>query len=95
MFDVIFFNACFGNFFDPDATIEKASGLLKTGGTIIISHPLGNRFVACLKEANPSLVMRLLPARPELAKFEASYGLTLNVFENEPDFYLALLKQKA
>lgn len=40
-FDAIFYNAVFGNLLDEHAGLTKACFLLRPGGHIVISHPLG------------------------------------------------------
>ncbi len=39
--EAICMNAMFGNFLDPRAALLRASLLLRPGGHLIISHPLG------------------------------------------------------
>ena len=39
--DAVFFNACFGNMHDQHAALRAACRLLRPGGHVVISHPLG------------------------------------------------------
>lgn len=41
--DAVFFNAMFGNVFDQHEALGAACRLLRPGGHVIISHPLGRR----------------------------------------------------
>src|SRR4030095_1799395 len=68
-FDAIFFNACFGNFYDLQMAIGHAVLLLAPQGKIVISHPLGARFVAQLHAGEPELVPHLLPDRAQLLEW--------------------------
>ena len=43
--DAVFINAVFGNMLDEKAALQKASFLLKDGGHVVISHPLGSAHV--------------------------------------------------
>lgn len=93
-FDAIFFNACFGNLFDQEEAIAQACARLNDGGKIVISHPMGNRFVLQLKEQNPHLVLFPLPSEAELQQWCQTYTLELAAFREEPDLYLAILRKK-
>lgn len=93
-FDAIFFNACFGNFFDQGAIVEKASRLLDKGGKIIISHPLGARFVHALHVSEPKIVPHLLPAQETLTAFCSMYSLELIEYVDEPLLYLSILRRQ-
>jgi ubiquinone/menaquinone biosynthesis C-methylase UbiE len=93
-FDAVFFNACFGNIFDRERALEVAAGLLKDGGKIVISHPLGNHFVKELQESNSDLVLTLMPDRQLLLRWCEELPLELSVFCDEPDFYLSILRRK-
>lgn len=39
--DAVFFNACFGNLHDRREALWAACRLLRPGGHVVISHPLG------------------------------------------------------
>jgi riboflavin kinase len=91
-FDAVFFNACFGNLFDQQKTIAKTKELLNDAGRIIISHPLGARFVAGLHKNEPELVPHLLPDKAQLLAWAQCYNLTLERFDDEPLLYLAVLR---
>ncbi len=39
--DAVFLNAVFGNVFDQRAALLAAALLLRPGGSVVISHPLG------------------------------------------------------
>ncbi len=91
VFDIIFFNACFGNIFNQDAAIAKACILMNPGGKIVISHPMGAQFVQKLHVFEPHIVPYPLPDLPVLNYFCQTYNLKLDLFEDESDFYLAIL----
>lgn len=90
-FDAVFFNACFGNLFDQKLALEKTQKLLRAGGCIIISHPLGKRFVKALHDSDPEIVPFLLPEKDQLLQWADVLGMKLTEFIDEPDFYLAKL----
>ena len=90
-FTAIFFNACFANLFDAQAAIAQAAKLLAPMGRIVISHPLGSGFVAGLHAGEPDIVPNLLPKRGELEGYAKSSELGIDRFEDEEDYYLAIL----
>jgi ubiquinone/menaquinone biosynthesis C-methylase UbiE len=94
-FDAVFINACFGNFFDQEKVMERLSRLLRPQGCIVISHPLGARFVAQLHAAEPQIVPHHLPDADLLQKWAARFGLSVEKLVDEPKLYIALLRHTA
>lgn len=88
-FDAVFFNACFGNFFDQETTAKAAAAKLKPNGKLVISHPMGNRFVRKLKEDDPRLVLSELPEQAQLQQWLPESRIV--EFKDEPDLYLAIV----
>ena len=91
-FEAIFFNACFANLFDSETAVAQAARLLAPTGRIVISHPLGSGFVAALHAGEPEVVPNLLPTRSELERYARSNELRIDRFEDEHDYYLAILE---
>ena len=91
-FTAIFFNACFANLIDSQAAIAQAARLFAPKGRIVISHPLGSGFVAALHAGEPDIVPNLLPVRGELERYASLNDLRVVRFEDEEDYYLAILK---
>jgi SAM-dependent methyltransferase len=92
-FDAVFFNGCFGNIWDQRQAIDVSVALLAQGGRIVISHPLGRQFVASLHKNEPEIVPHPLPNREQLEAFADDFDLCLELFQDEPNFYLAVLKK--
>ena len=90
-YDAIVFNACFGNLFDQRAALAHASALLRTGGAVFISHPLGSEFVRELHVSDPTVVPHKLPSQDALAKMvdsgpaAGSIPLSITSFHDSPD----------
>ncbi|GKY95501.1 hypothetical protein MPSEU_000511800 [Mayamaea pseudoterrestris] len=84
-YDAVVMNACFGNFMEPRAVLKHvANNLLKLGGTLIISHPLGASFVAKLHEESPETVPHLLPdSRLEFQNVILNLPLEIDEYLNE------------
>lgn len=91
-FDAIFFNACFGNFYDQGKVLEKGAALLSGEGRLVISHPMGARFVAQLRAAEPEIVPHCLPGREAFMEWATRFGLILATFVDEADLYIAILR---
>ena len=92
-FDAIFLNAMFGNVWNQQETLSKVSEFLTKVGRISISHPLGSRYVAELNRTDPRRTPHTLPARDRLMKMVRPLPLELIRHEDDPDFYLAVLKK--
>lgn len=91
-FDVVFFNACFGNMWDQSESLKAARRLTDNQGKIVISHPLGAGFVGSLHESEPDIVPHLLPCRKTYVDWSTRLGFSLLRFEERPGFYLAILQ---
>lgn len=87
-FDVVFCNAVFGNIYDQQLAIQAIHALLKEGGRLVISHPLGKDFVRRLGDRNEDI--KELPDESGLASLLEPEGLSLTEFVDEPEFYLAI-----
>lgn len=91
-FDVVFFNACFGNMWDQGESLKAARRLTENKGRIVISHPLGAGFVGSLHESEPDIVPHLLPGRQSYLDWSNELGFSILRFEERPGFYLAILQ---
>ena len=60
-YDLVVANACFGNFWDPAVVTSHLEGLLRLGGSLVVTHPLGSSFVEKLHREDPNTVRHLLP----------------------------------
>lgn len=89
-FDAVFCNACFANFFDPRGALRAIAALLAPSGRVIISHPLGRRFVSQLRQQSPELDLRALPAPDDVEGLLSGAAMRLELLRDEPDFYLLI-----
>jgi 2-polyprenyl-3-methyl-5-hydroxy-6-metoxy-1,4-benzoquinol methylase len=87
-FDAIFFNAMFGNVYDPRATLRRARALLAPDRHVVISHPMGRAWHSRLRARQPEMVPRDLPDSRQLDPLLAAAALNLVEFVDEPDLYL-------
>jgi riboflavin kinase len=87
-FDAVFFNAVFGNVYDPDGALARARALLRAGGVVVLSHPMGRAWHTRLREQNPEMVPRDLPDRTETERLFSRTGFDLRTAIDEPDLYV-------
>jgi ubiquinone/menaquinone biosynthesis C-methylase UbiE len=90
--DVFMINACYPNLVDKHTSFENISRMIKPGGRVIISHPMGRRFTEFLKREMPFPVDEF-PESEDIAKtlFE-SYGFRVRSFTDEELLYLLCLE---
>lgn len=93
-YDRVIFNACFGNLFDPLAVLRHVAELLNEGGLVVISHPLGRKWLKGLQQKEPRMVLHDLPAGEELDQMLATVPLQLVSLEDEPEYYCLVLKRR-
>ena len=94
-FDAVVFNACFGNVFDQAAALGAAAEVLRVGGAVVLSHPLGSDFVDDLVARDASVVPFGLPRSvPELAAL-LPYETWLEPLraEDEAPYYASFVKK--
>jgi len=91
--DVVFCNACFDNFYDPQEALVAINTLCQYGGRLVISHPMGRGFVRRLKEEHPEMVASELPEQPQMEAMLGEAGFHLEVFRDQRDLYLAVAKK--
>lgn len=63
-----------------------------TGGFIVISHPLGRKWLEGLHQENPVQVPHLLPDQARLEALTADLPLRLHSYVDEDDLYIATLQ---
>lgn len=91
--DAIFFNAVFGNVASQPSALIAASLLLRPGGHIIVSHPLGRTWHGRLRDADPETVPHRLPdAREWEALIGSGLPLRLVRLVDEDECYIAVLQ---
>ncbi|KAK9909502.1 hypothetical protein WJX75_003231 [Coccomyxa subellipsoidea] len=91
-FDAAFLNAVFGNVFDQRETLLRTALLLRPGGHIVISHPLGRAWHEVLRAGDAELVPHAFPDTPTLQQLIAGLPLRMRSFQDDKDLYLAVLQ---
>eukprot|EP00933_Yihiella_yeosuensis_P043049 TRINITY_DN37766_c2_g1_i1.p1 TRINITY_DN37766_c2_g1~~TRINITY_DN37766_c2_g1_i1.p1 ORF type:complete len:280 (-),score=52.20 TRINITY_DN37766_c2_g1_i1:109-948(-) len=95
-FDRIVFNACFANFLDPIAVLRHAAkDLASKDGLIVLSHPLGRKWLRGLRKKDPRMVPNDMPGQVELKKMlEEVPELSIVKVDDEADHFSAVLRRK-
>jgi ubiquinone/menaquinone biosynthesis C-methylase UbiE len=90
--DVFFINACYPNLTDKHRIFLNIARMIRPGGRIVISHPMGRRFTEFLKRQMPFPVDHF-PDTPESARdvFEF-YGFNITKFVDDEFLYILLLE---
>ena len=88
---VAFINACYPNIIDKHKTFTNLRRMLRPGGRLIISHPLGRSFVEILKKNVPFPLDNFPAEEVEATELFAPYGLQVSLFLDERELYLLRL----
>jgi ubiquinone/menaquinone biosynthesis C-methylase UbiE len=85
--DVVFMNACYPNIVDKSGSFANISRMMKTGGRMVISHPMGRSFIDSLRKGSP-FPLDDFPEQPEAEAMLRPYGLEVQSFVDEPKLYI-------
>lgn len=90
--DVFFMNSMFGNIYSPEEALLHCALMLRPGGQIVISHPMGRPWHDRLRNRIPQTVPHALPNHESM--LEMTDGLPLEVVEfvSREDLYLSVLE---
>jgi ubiquinone/menaquinone biosynthesis C-methylase UbiE len=90
LYDRIFCNAVFPHFSDKPKTLLEIHRLLKPGGTLVISHPIGREAVNRLHGDTGGVVANdIIPGEDEMTRLLQGAGFQSVTVIDEPEFYLA------
>jgi len=87
--DAAFINGCFSNILDKDKALGNLARMLRPGGRLVVSHPLGRSFIVELKKHAP-LYLDLLPGEAEAREMLGRHGFRITQFKDEAAFYLVV-----
>jgi len=90
--NVVFVNACYSNLADKKKALINISRMTKTGGHLIISHPMGKSFIDMLKTKSP-FPLDDFPSHEEAIKTLKSFGFKITKFIDENKLYLLVAKK--
>lgn len=90
--DVVFINACYSNIVDKHKAFTNICRMLRSGGRLIVSHPLGRSFVTVLKQNTPFPLDDFPSEASEAAALFRPYGFAVSLFVNEEKLYILRLE---
>ncbi len=85
--DVVFVNACYSNLADKKGFLINVAGMMKTGGRIVISHPMGRGFIDLLRAKSP-FPLDDFPYESEAKKMLAPHGLKISKYIDQETLYI-------
>ncbi len=91
--DVIFMNACYPNIVDKRATFTNISRMMKPGGRMIISHPMGKSFIDSIRDQT-TFPLDDFPGRTKAAMLLKPFGFEIKEFVDEPKLYIMVASRK-
>ena len=90
--DAVFVNACYPNIVDKATAFSYISRMLRPGGRLVISHPLGKSFIEVIKKSTP-FPLDDFPERADAETLLRAFGLAIEDFFDEPELYLLVAKK--
>ena len=90
--DVTFVNACYSNIADKQGFCKNIDRMMKTGGRLVISHPMGKSFIDLLRDKSP-FPLDDFPDKQEAEKLLEPFGFSIKQFTDLPELYI-LVAQK-
>ena len=91
--DVVFLNACYPNIVDKHRGFVNISRMMKQGGRMVISHPMGKSFIDFLKNKSP-FPLDDFPEKPEAKTLLEPYGFDIIEFVDEEKLYIMVTKKR-
>ena len=85
--DVVFINACYPNLVDKKGVFTNIGRMMKNGGRMVISHPMGKKFIGILKKKSP-FPLDDFPQKHEAEMMFAPHGFHIEKFLDEPELYI-------
>ena len=91
--DVVFMNACYPNIVDKSGSFANITRMMKPGGRMVISHPLGKSFVELLQEKSP-FPLDNFPEESEAKNLLEPYGFVIADFVDEDKLYILVAEKR-
>ena len=85
--DVVFINACYPNIVDKQGAFANIARMVRPGGRLVVSHPLGRAFIDGLKKS-VSFPLDDFPQRETAGKILAAFGFNLLDFVDQTELYI-------
>jgi len=92
--DVVFVNACYPNIVDKRTAFSNIGRMMRPGGHLVISHPLGKSFIEVIRKSTP-FPLDDFPERAEAEIRLRSFGFSIESFIDEPELYILVAGKEA
>jgi SAM-dependent methyltransferase len=92
--DVVFINACYPNIVDKANAFANIGRMVKPGGRLVISHPLGKSFIEVIREGTP-FPLDDFPERAEAESLLSPFGFEVERFVDDPKLYILVAGKEA
>ena len=90
--DVVFVNACYPNIVDKATAFSNIGRMLRSGGRLVISHPLGRSFIDRIREGTP-FPLDDFPERAEAEILFHPLGFAVKSFVDDPELYILMAEK--
>jgi len=95
-FDTVMCNAVFPHFEDKESALRELQRVLRPGGTLVISHPIGREAVNKLHSETGSIVAEdRVPTPEQMRDLLERMGFVNIEILDEPEFYIAISRKPA
>jgi ubiquinone/menaquinone biosynthesis C-methylase UbiE len=91
--DVVFINACYPNIVDKRTAFSNIGRMMRPGGHLVISHPLGKSFIEVIRKGTP-FPLDDFPERAEAETRLRSFGFSIESFIDEPELYILVAEKE-
>jgi SAM-dependent methyltransferase len=91
--DGVFMNACYPNIVDKQSSFANIARMMKAGGRLVISHPMGKSFIDSLKEKSP-FPLDDFPEQPEAERLLEPHGFEIQRFIDEARLYILVATKR-
>jgi SAM-dependent methyltransferase len=85
--DAVFINACYPNIVDKNRSFANIGRMMKEGGRLVISHPMGKSFIDALRPGSP-FPLDDFPELLAAATLLGPHGFEIQEFVDEQELYI-------
>jgi len=87
--DVVFINACYPNIVDKNRSFANIGRMMKEGGRLVISHPMGKTFIDALRPGSP-FPLDDFPEQLAAETLLKPHGFEIQEFVDEQELYILI-----
>lgn len=91
--EVVFMNACYPNVVDKRGSFQNIARMMKQGGRMVISHPMGKSFIDTLRGKSP-FPLDDFPEKNEAEILLEPYGFDIVGFVDKEDLYIMVTRKR-